>query len=99
MEIKTFADLKEALKRRMAFFDKMGCRASDHALTVAVCQPASQEELERIFQKRLGESLSPGRSWRPSRPDSCALWRRSTSGWLGDAAPLRVQPEQQYADV
>ena len=54
MEIKTFADLKEALKRRMAFFDKMGCHASDHALTVAVCQPASQEELERIFQKRLG---------------------------------------------
>ena len=27
MEIKTFADLKEALKKRMAFFDSMGCKA------------------------------------------------------------------------
>ena len=53
VEIRTYADLKEALLSRMAFFDKVGCRASDHALTVAVCQPASEEELERVFQKRL----------------------------------------------
>ena len=59
VEIRTYADLKEALLARMAFFDKMGCRASDHALTVAVCQPASEEELERVFQKRLeGEPLT-----------------------------------------
>lgn len=59
VEIRTYADLKEVLLSRMAFFDKMGCRASDHALTVAVCQPASEEELERVFQKRLeGEPLT-----------------------------------------
>ena len=59
VEIRTYADVKEALLSRMAFFDKMGCRASDHALTVAVCQPASEEELERVFQKRLeGEPLT-----------------------------------------
>ena len=59
VEIRTYADLKEALLSRMAFFDKMSCRASDHALTVAVCQPASEEELERVFQKRLeGEPLT-----------------------------------------
>ena len=59
VEIRTYADLKEALLSRMAFFDKMGCRASDHALTVAVCQPASEEELERVFQQRLeGEPLT-----------------------------------------
>ena len=59
VEIRTYADLKEALLSRMDFFDKMGCRASDHALTVAVCQPASEEELERVFQKRLeGEPLT-----------------------------------------
>ena len=59
VEIRTYADLKEALLSRMAFFDKMGCRASDHALTAAVCQPASEEELERVFQKRLeGEPLT-----------------------------------------
>lgn len=59
VEIRTYADLKKALLSRMAFFDKMGCRASDHALTAAVCQPASEEELERVFQKRLeGEPLT-----------------------------------------
>lgn len=59
VEIRTYGDLKEALLSRMNFFDKMGCRASDHALTVAVCQPASEEELERVFQKRLeGEPLT-----------------------------------------
>lgn len=59
VEIRTYADLKEALLSRMAFFDKMSCRASDHALTVAVCLPASEEELERVFQKRLeGEPLT-----------------------------------------
>ena len=59
VEIRTYGDLKKALLSRMAFFDKMGCRASDHALTAAVCQPASGEELERVFQKRLeGEPLT-----------------------------------------
>ena len=59
VEIRTYGDLKQALLSRMAFFDKMSCRASDHALTVAVCQPASEEELERVFQKRLeGEPLT-----------------------------------------
>ena len=59
VEIRTYADLKEALLSRMDFFDKVGCRASDHALTAAVCQPASEEELERVFQKRLeGEPLT-----------------------------------------
>lgn len=59
VEIRTYGDLKKALLSRMAFFDKMGCRASDHALTVAVCQPASEEELKRVFQKRLeGEPLT-----------------------------------------
>ena len=59
VEIRTYGDLKKALLSRMAFFDKMGCRASDHALTAAVCQPASEEEQERVFQKRLeGEPLT-----------------------------------------
>ena len=53
VEIRTYADLKEALLSRMAFFDQMGCRASDHALPVAVCQPASEEEPERVVQPRL----------------------------------------------
>lgn len=57
--IASFADLKDALKKRMAFFDSMGCRASDHALEYVMYVPASEDELEAIFSKRLaGESIS-----------------------------------------
>ncbi|MGN1014742.1 MAG: glucuronate isomerase [Butyricicoccus sp.] len=59
IEIRSYADLKEALKKRMAFFDEMGCRASDHALEYVMYVPASEEELEAIFAKRLaGEPIS-----------------------------------------
>lgn len=59
MEIKTFADLKEALKKRMAFFDSMGCKASDHGLNYVVYAPASEEEMEAVFAKRMnGEAVS-----------------------------------------
>lgn len=53
MEIHSFENLKEALKKRMAFFDSMGCRASDHALEYVMYEPASEEEVETIFGKRL----------------------------------------------
>ena len=57
IEIHTFADLKAALKKRMAFFDSMGCRASDHALEYVMYAPASDEEVETIFAKRLGGEM------------------------------------------
>ena len=53
MEVKTFADMKEALKKRMAFFHEMGCRASDHALEYVMYVPASEEEIEAIVAKKL----------------------------------------------
>ena len=59
MDIRSYADLKEALKKRMAFFDEMGCRASDHALEYVAYVPATEEELEAIFAKRLaGEPIT-----------------------------------------
>ena len=57
IEIHTFADQKAALKKRMAFFDSMGCRASDHALEYVMYAPASDEEVETIFAKRLGGEM------------------------------------------
>lgn len=59
VSIKTFADLKAALIKRMAFFDSMGCKVSDHALEYVMYKPASDEEIEKIFAKRLaGEELT-----------------------------------------
>lgn len=59
VNIKTFADLKEALVKRMEFFDSMGCRASDHALEYVMYKPATDEQIEEIFAKRMaGEELT-----------------------------------------
>ena len=51
-EIITFADLKEALRNRMNFFDSLGCRISDHGLEYVMYVPAEEEEIEAIFLKR-----------------------------------------------
>lgn len=55
MDIQSFEDLKAALKSRMAFFNEMGCRASDHGLEFVMYVPAADEEVEAIFQKRLND--------------------------------------------
>ena len=51
-EIATFEALKEALKKRMAFFASMGCNVSDHALEYVMYCPASEDDVEAIFLKR-----------------------------------------------
>lgn len=54
VEIKSFAALKEALKSRLAYFESYGCRAADHGLEYVMYNPASEEEVEAIFAKRIG---------------------------------------------
>ena len=59
VSISTFADLCKALSKRMDFFASMGCSVSDHGLEYMMCVPASTEEIEAIFAKRLsGASVS-----------------------------------------
>ena len=53
ISIHSFADLKVALRSRLAFFDSMGCKVSDHGLNYVMYQPAPEEEIEAIFTKRL----------------------------------------------
>ncbi len=52
-EINSFAALKQALSNRMAFFTSMGCNVSDHGLEFVMYRPASDDEIEEIFLKRL----------------------------------------------
>lgn len=57
--VNSFASLKEALKNRMAFFASYGCCASDHALEYVMYKPASEDEIEAIFAKRMsGEAVT-----------------------------------------
>ena len=53
ISISSFADLKEALKARMAFFASKKCCVSDHGLEYVMYAPASDREMEEIFKKRL----------------------------------------------
>ena len=59
MEIKSFADVKEALAKRMAFFHANHCCLSDHGLNYVVYEPATDAEVEAIFaRKAAGEALT-----------------------------------------
>ena len=49
----SFAAMVRALENRMDYFAKRGCRVSDHALEYVMYAPAPEEEIERIFKKRL----------------------------------------------
>ncbi len=54
VKINTFADLCKALTVRMDYFGSLGCRVSDHGLEYVMYAPATAEEIEAIFAKRMG---------------------------------------------
>ena len=56
-EITSFSQLAEVLKERLAFFVSLGCRVSDHGLDAVPFAPATDAEVEAIFQKRLHGEL------------------------------------------
>ena len=59
IEINTFADLKAALRDRMEYFAAHGCSVSDHGLVSMMYVPATNEEIEAIFAKRLsGQTIT-----------------------------------------
>ena len=59
ISIYSFAALKEALLKRMDFFSQMGCLIADHGLDYILYLPATDDEVEAIFEKRLiGDDLS-----------------------------------------
>lgn len=53
VKVSTFATLKEALQKRLAYFAANGCGVSDHALEYVMYTPASDEEIDAIFVKRM----------------------------------------------
>ena len=53
MEIRSYADLLEALQRRHEFFESMGCKLSDHGLETFYASDYTDSEIEAIFAKVL----------------------------------------------
>jgi glucuronate isomerase len=59
VKISSFKDLKEALKVRLDYFGSKGCNVTDHALEYVMYRPATDDEIEAIFAKRIkGETVS-----------------------------------------
>ena len=59
MSISSYETLKTALLDRLDFFQKHGCRVSDHGLTKFSFAPVAEDQLSCIFAKSLrGEALS-----------------------------------------
>lgn len=59
VEIDSFASMLEALRKRMDFFNEVGCRISDHGLEYVMYAPGTEVEIDTIFAKRLaGETIT-----------------------------------------
>lgn len=59
VEINSFAALMDALRKRIDYFAERGCCVSDHGLEYVMYVPASEEEVEKVFARRLsGEMVS-----------------------------------------
>lgn len=57
--ISKFDDVCKALSNRLDYFEKMGCKASDHGLNEVIYAPASKEKLNQILEAGLaGKALS-----------------------------------------
>lgn len=57
VEVKDFATLIEALKNRLDYFVENGCTISDHSLEYVMYAPATGQEVESIFAKRLSGQM------------------------------------------
>ncbi|GLB48036.1 glucuronate isomerase [Neptunitalea lumnitzerae] len=58
IEITTFESLKNALRARIEYFHKNGCKLSDHGLNFIPFESFTESEIEAIFSKRLsGKAL------------------------------------------
>ncbi len=58
-EVSDLATLKEVLAKRLAFFDEMGCRVSDHAFSYVPYAEADEAAVDGILRRALrGEALT-----------------------------------------
>lgn len=53
VNIQNFADIREAMGKRISFFEAMGCRATDHALEYVFCREADEKTVNAVIAKGL----------------------------------------------
>ena len=57
LEIETYNDFKQALRQRIEFFHRAGCRLSDHGFDYSAYSEATDDELQGIFNKAIRHEL------------------------------------------
>ena len=60
-QIGSFSALTEKLLERLDYFCSLGCRVSDHGMEAVPFAPATEEEIEAIFQRRLNGQVPDAR--------------------------------------
>ena len=79
--INTLSDLLEALKNRIDFFDKHGCKASDHGLDFMPFEAASNGETSSLWEKEAAETFEKALSGGEQRIiDATIAGARSAAG-------------------
>lgn len=63
IEIRSFTDLLDALRKRADYFQDNGCRLSDHGLEQVYAENCSEQKADDIFRKRLS-------GWQVGREDA-----------------------------
>jgi glucuronate isomerase len=59
IQISSYEDLKNALRKRIEYFDANGCKLCDHGLNFISFEQFTEEEINTIFQKKIqGEAIS-----------------------------------------
>ncbi|MFY0481396.1 glucuronate isomerase [Flavobacterium sp. PLA-1-15] len=60
LEINTYDDLRQALSKRIAYFNENGCKLSDHGLDQIYFEDFTESEIKSIFKrKRKKEGITP----------------------------------------
>lgn len=73
--IRNLDDLFNALRKRMDFFNRHGCKLSDHGLEHIYATTFTNEEADTILQKRI-QGVTPG-------PSDAALYKSAVLYFLG----------------
>ncbi|MEX0684942.1 MAG: glucuronate isomerase [Balneolales bacterium] len=56
VEIRTYADLINALRKQHDYFDQLGCRASDHGIEMPYATEYKESEIEQIFKNAISDT-------------------------------------------
>jgi glucuronate isomerase len=84
VDIRTYADLLQALQLRHDYFAQHGCTVADHGVGSFPWRPATEAEVERIFQKAMrGEAVTPDEAEAFQTEGLLALCRMNQAkGWV-----------------